>query len=239
MNINEQLKLLMEMQEIDSEAAALVAEKNEKPDLITELKNSIEHRLTSFRTKEENYKKTQLERKAKELELQTKEESVKKQQLQLYQVKTNKEYSALQLEINKTKADNSLLEEEVIKLLEKIDSTKKEIDKEKNELKEDEDLTKQKIAAIEIAMRELDDKINQLNLQRAQISTKVDKEILARYERIINGKNDSLGIVEVKDSMCCGCFMITPPQVINEIKMNNNLILCERCARILYVKEEG
>lgn len=238
MKINDDLKILLEMQKLDSEIAQMSLDKNEKPKIIEKHKNDIAFAGTTLKNKEENYKKLQVLRKEKELELQSKEEQVKKLQVQLYQLKTNKEYSAMQLEINKAKADNSLLEEDIIKVLEKIDAAKKEIDDEHIILKKDEEEIKQKISALEAEIVALGEKIKELSSKRGEMAASVKKEVLSRYERIIHGKEDAIGIVEVKNDQCGGCFMVVPAQVINELRMNTKLIVCENCARILYLKEE-
>ncbi|MDD5136387.1 MAG: C4-type zinc ribbon domain-containing protein [Candidatus Omnitrophica bacterium] len=41
----------------------------------------------------------------------------------------------------------------------------------------------------------------------------------------------------LKGDACQGCFRVLPPQVANEVKMNEEIIFCEYCARILYSEE--
>jgi len=44
-------------------------------------------------------------------------------------------------------------------------------------------------------------------------------------------------MVKLVNGACQGCNMNVPPQVINEVKMKNELIICENCSRILYIIE--
>jgi predicted nucleic acid-binding Zn-ribbon protein len=66
----------------------------------------------------------------------------------------------------------------------------------------------------------------------------VDREYLSKYERILHSK-DGLAMVNVEHDSCGGCNINLPPQVINEIRMKEELIFCQSCARILYIEEEG
>ena len=66
-------------------------------------------------------KALQLQMKQKEGELQTREDQIKKLNTQLMQLKTNREYTAMQHEIDTLKADNSLMEEAIIAVLDGID----------------------------------------------------------------------------------------------------------------------
>jgi predicted nucleic acid-binding Zn-ribbon protein len=44
-------------------------------------------------------------------------------------------------------------------------------------------------------------------------------------------------VVPIAGDSCQGCFRILPPQVINEVRMKTELVVCENCTRILYVEE--
>ncbi len=59
---------------------------------------------------------------------------MKKYQGQLLQVKTNKEYSALLAEINGLKSKNTLIEDDIIELMESIERAKKAVKQAQDEL---------------------------------------------------------------------------------------------------------
>src|SRR3989338_9524733 len=83
---------------------------------------------------EDGLKTIQVKRKEKEVDLASKETTMKKYNLQLMSVKTNKEYTSLQNEIEGLKADNSVLEEEILNFMEEIDSLRMRISKENESL---------------------------------------------------------------------------------------------------------
>ena len=56
------------------------------------------------------------------------------------------------------------------------------------------------------------------------------------HERILKNK-DGLAVVPVTDGSCQGCFGMMPAQVINEIRMKDKIVMCENCARMLYIEE--
>jgi predicted nucleic acid-binding Zn-ribbon protein len=90
---------------------------------------------------------------------------------------------------------------------------------------------------IQDRIREIDDRIAQLEVQRKQVMPNLDQKIISQYERILLNR-DGLAIVTVKDNSCQGCNMFVPPQVINLIKMYESIITCEVCNRILYITDE-
>ena len=78
--------------------------------------------------------------------------------------------------------------------------------------------------------------MEKIKAQRGALAEKVEKNVLEKYDRLLKNR-DGLALASVVGDSCQGCFRIMPPQVINEIKMNNELVFCDNCARILYLEE--
>ena len=235
-NLEEQVKLLVELQGLDAQIFKLEDELESIPETIKRLEEEYKEKSVNLKKLEDGIKALQLKRKEKEGDLETKETAIRKYQSQLYQIKTNKEYTALQGEIGRIKADNSIIEEDVIGILDTIDAENKKVVKEKESLKQEEArLLEEKKALNEEAAR-LKEDTDKLKAQRQELAAKVDRTILVKYERLIKNK-DGLAVVPVADECCQGCFQIMPPQVINEIRMKEDLVFCENCSRILYIEE--
>lgn len=235
--MEEQIKLLIELQGFDKEIFRLEKELATKPQEIKELEEGFKKREEETKATAQELKKLQLEHKSKEGELKTKEESIKKLQIQLYQIKTNKEYAAMQTEINGVRADCSVLEDGIINLLDKIDEVEK-LQKERREsLKAEQKKLEDDKKRIAEETKRMEEELSRLKSQRAALAERVNETILAKYERILYNK-DGLALVPVRGDACQGCFLNLPPQVINEIKLRRELVFCESCARILYLEEE-
>ncbi len=234
--IKDDLQKILGLQTIDAQIYQIHREQEEMPERLKKLDEELNHLKSGVTHCEENVKKLQLTRKDKELDLQTKETNVKKFQLQLYQVKSNKEYGSLEKEIQGLKADNSLLEEEIIRLLDEIDSASAELTQKKKEF----DQRSQEISnikkEIEQKLNSLKEELSELKNQRKTITQQIFQGILQKYERILKSRN-GLAIVPVRQNACQGCFMNLPPQVINEIQAGENWTTCEQCARILYLEQ--
>lgn len=235
-NLEEQIKLLVELQGLDTQIFKLMKALESIPEEIRNMEEAFEEKMSTLKQMEDGLRSLQVKRKEKEVDLEAKEGTIRKYQIQLYQIKTNKEYTALAQEIARVKADNSLLEEEIIKMLDKIDIENQKISKERGLLKSEEiKLSEEKVRKGEEAKR-IEGELGGLKAQRIELAGKVDGSILPKYERIIRSK-DGLAVVPVAGDACQGCFRILPPQVINEIKMRQELIFCDNCARILYIEE--
>ena len=231
--IHEQLKILAELQKIDIQIYGLKKELEAHPALQKKADEDFERKKSSLKAAEIELKGAQVRQKEKENDLLSKEEKIKKLQSQLYQLKSNKEYSAMELEIKGLKADNSLLEEEILKMFDAVEAAKSAVTTEKQRLsaeeakfKEASDVLKKDADRIRAAVAEFEDK-------RKSYLPNIDPKLLAQYEKLLKSR-EGLALVPVKNNSCGGCHLGLPPQVINEIQMHDKLIICESCARILY-----
>ena len=150
-------------------------------------------------------------------------------------MKTNNEYNALEKEIGGLKADKSLLEEEILGIFDRIEAAEKELAEAKRAFTEEKKRIDTEKAKLESARKEVEAKAVELEGKRKIILPTIDKETLSRYERILHGK-DGMALVPVKGDNCGGCFVHLPPQVINEIRLKEKIIYCERCARMLFTE---
>lgn len=237
-DLKTQLALLIKLQVLDTEIYTLNNEKESKPQEIKALEVSFEEKKQVFAALEKNSLDLQKQKKDRELELGTKEESIKKLQGQLFQLKTNKEYNTMMQQIEGTKADISVIEDKILQIFEQIDKVKGDVEIQKQKIKEEERILNEEKKKIEERIAVIADRISQLDGQRKQIIPGIDSKIFAQYERILLNR-DGLAIVSIKDSSCQGCNMFMPPQVTNLIKMYEHIITCETCNRMLYIDDEA
>ncbi len=231
--INEQIKILAELQKLDGEIYHLKKELSGHPELQKAAEASFEKKKANFKKADEDVKGIQKKQKESELDLQSKEDKIKKLQGQLYQLKTNKEYSAMDLEIKGLIADKSLLEEDILRFLDAVEEAKGKLAKEKELLAVEEKKFKEETDALKKQAAQLGSEIAGIEERRKQFVPNLDPRLVSQYERILT-KREGLALAAVKNNACGGCHLELPPQIVNEISMHDKIITCEQCARILY-----
>lgn len=236
MSTDEQIKLLIELQKLDSQIFKLNRELAGQPIFIRNLDELFKQHEAAYKAKEEELKSLAIKRKEKEVDLQSKEDGIKKLQTQLYSIKTNKEYQAMEKEIAGQKADVSVVEEEIIKILDEIDECTKEVAAQKQALEAERKKDEEEKSKIHQKTKELEASLAQLNSERTALAQKAEKEFLTKYERILKAKN-GLAMVNIDGDSCGGCNLNLPPQVINEVRLRKDIIFCGSCARILYSED--
>ena len=232
----EQLETLKRLQALDGELFRLRREQQDKPRELEAATAQVDAQAARAKAAEERLRALQLSQKEKEVELQTKEANVKKLQGQLFQVKTNKEYSALQREIDSLKADNSLLEEAILQGFDGIDQAQKQRAQEQGRLAEQQERLRAEQARVDRALAEIGERIAQLDRDRRTMVPDVPTETLATYERVLDIR-EGLALVPLINDACGGCHRRLPPQVVNEVYLKAKLTTCENCNRILYFDE--
>lgn len=231
-----EMETLVELQSVDGQIYALKAYREEKPEVITVMRNSLLEKEKAIKGIEDGLKAIQVKRKEKEVDLASKEAGIKKYNLQLMSVKTNKEYTSLQNEIEGLKADNSVLEEEILNFMEEIDLLKERISKENESLIQEKSRVELEEKKLNLELQTIDEELKVLCSKRDSILPVIDHAVLSMYEKILANKN-GVAVVSLVGEACQGCFIRVPPQVINEIMMEDKLIICDNCSRILYINE--
>jgi len=232
-----QIDKLIKLQEVDTLIFAAKHSMQDIPEKISELEEAIKAKDQEMAQAEEAVKRLKIDHKEKENNLASKEESIQKYQAQLNQIKTNKEYSALQTEIDGIKADNSILEEEILQSFDVIETKEKEIKTAKEKIALEKKQIEEEIVQLKKAEAKARADLESIQGKRSEFSSGIDKNILSRYEHVLNGRDGS-ALVPVMNDTCSGCHMSLTPQMINEIKMAKEMKYCTSCARLLYIKEE-
>jgi len=110
-------------------------------------------------------------------------------------------------------------------LVAQVKQAEQRISEEERKLKEGE-------AALEKEGAALDQSIHSIKVDRDLVRPKIDKTLLARYDRLA-GSRDGIAVAEVKKNACGACFKSLTPQTVQEARRMDAVLHCESCGRIL------
>ncbi len=227
------LKQLYELQLIDSEIDQVHIVKGELPVAVSDLEDEIvglTTRITKLEGSTSDMDKDLINHK---VNIKAAEDNIKKYEKQLNGVKNNREYDALNKEINLQRLEIQLSEKKIKEIAEQIKLKKVTLDgvKERLEVKQKEVVDKKE---------ELNKIIEKTEKEEATLVKKSDKfkkvlepRLLTAYNNIRQRYRNGLAVVTVKRNACGGCFNQIPPQVQLEIGLRKKIIACEQCGRVL------
>lgn len=236
MDFAETLKKLMALQTTDSGLDEL--ERLQKG--FAKEMTSLDANVTNLKTQVQNEKKALEDllkgRKTLEIEAGSLDTKIKKYQSQESEVKSNEQFAALKLEIEKSREEKAKTEEKVLECLFKEDAQKLRIQDVSQQLAQAEKKAADDKKAIEVKVADCRKAAAEKQEERKKQLAELPAEAAEGYESLRNhGKK--IAVAQVREDMTCsGCNMNIPPQILNEIKKNMALQRCN-CGRYLHVKE--
>ncbi len=179
----------------------------------------------------------EMERSRREIEakLADEEEKTKDRRMRMQRIRNEKELSAIRREIDLSKEQNALQEEELLRLLESGDAKAGEVKAFEEDLAARETELKERERQHSERDQALREELERATRERAALAAELDESVRRRYELIFERKG-GLAVVEVHEGGCLGCRMRVAPQLITQIHRNVGIVCCPNCHRILYVR---
>ncbi len=228
---------LVKLQEIDTHFDDLQLQKGDLPMMIEETEQEYQEKVEKKKELEEKLAKGEADRRMFQSEIDAGKELLKKYEEQLYQVKTNKEYDAISLEIDTKTMEIKELENKILQSLEEEEEYQKTIAELESEITRLEEQLNEYKKELEEITQQTQAEEARLKAEREKVVAEIDERLLRQYERIRKAK-DGLAVVPIRRNSCGGCYSTIPPQKIVEIRELNRLYTCEYCGRILVWLDE-
>ena len=233
--MNAELTTLIDLQTFDSKIATLEADAARLPKQIEAIQASLaeaKRTVDAFRTKIDQTKKD-LRGKEKDLEVHAAKRA--KEESRLYEVKTNKEYSAVLLEIEEVKQVKAKTEEEILGLMEMQERLAVDVKEAETRLRTREDQARQDEGVVREKLAVVEKDLATVRAEREARARGLAKGTLASYERIAKARNGTaVASVSAATGVCSGCRVSIRPQALMEVKHAEGLMTCESCGRYLY-----
>ena len=231
--VHPDLERLIRLQSLDLQAA----EARRQQATIPETQRALDQKLEGARAVVVEAKArqatNQTDRRALEKDLAAVQTRLSRYKDQLMEVKTNREYHAMQHEIETAQGEVKRIEDIMLELMvggDEIGSALKAAEAgvktaEQQITKEHADLDKQ-LAAAGKTLEEV------LSARVALVAT-IPAGVVATYEQVAKGRR-GVAVAQARDGLCSECHVRLRPMVYQEVRHNTGLIQCDHCQRFLY-----
>jgi uncharacterized protein len=233
----EKLRILYEMQMIDTEIDKIKILRGELPLEVQDLEDEIaglQTRLTNLQDEMKNLEDSILKKKN---DIVDSKALIQKYQEQQMNVRNNREYDSLSKEIEFQTLEIELSDKRIREFTLQLEE-KKKLESESMALLDD------RQGDLDEKRRELENIISETQKDEEELKQRSDKfeeliesRLLTAYKRIRRNARNGLAIVPVERDACGGCFNKIPPQRQLDIKSRKKVIVCEYCGRILVDNE--
>jgi hypothetical protein len=232
--VDAQLKTLIDLQGVDTRIAALEAEAARLPREIASIHATLQgmkQEVDAGKTRLDAAKKDQ---RAREKDLEVVQAKRSKTEGRLYEVKTNKEYSAVLAEIEDIKQEKGRVEEEILVLMDSQERLVADIKDTESRFKIREAQGKQEEAGFQEKLRVVETELALVRTERAELTRQLPPAVLADYDKLLKARGGLALAQVVKPNLCGGCRMTVTPQRLQELRAQSALLPCESCGRYLY-----
>lgn len=224
---------LVEIQQLDTELQEIEELLGDLPTKVNELKTEEERLIKSVSEGKDRSREIDMAMDKNTLEMNAVREKIDKHKDQLFLVTNNRQYDALQHEIDHLREQLNTVELNTLELSEEKDS----LDENTKEAAENLESLTQDLAErrtrLESMMAESSEKKSSLESQRNAKAENLDSATLSRYQRIFEARH-GIVVVAIQGSACGGCGSAIPPQIAAEIRTGNSIHNCYVCNRFLF-----
>ena len=231
--MDEQLERLVHLQRIDARIFATKRIIAGFPKKISEAEAPFKELQKSLNEATQRLDSIEKRKREKERATDDLEEKIRKLKARTSEIKTNKEYQALLNEIQAVENERSLLEDEILMIMEETETASKKIRAEEDTFaleKEKIEVLKQKIAD---EKSEFERTLESMQKERAGVAEAISRENYKEYMELLKTAG-GMAVAEARDEICQGCNMNIPPQLFVELKKNEGIVHCPQCRRILF-----
>ncbi len=231
--VEERLKALYVLQEIDSNIDKIRTIRGELPMEVADLEDEIVGLNTRISNINEEIANLTDQVNKKKQSAKDSKEQIKKYEAQQDKVKNNREFDSLNKEIEFQNLEIQLSDKRSKEFAIEVSNKNIILEETQSILSDREAVLKLKETELASIVEETKKEEDQLVKIAAKARTIIDERLLAAYTRVRTNARNGLGVVAIQRDACGGCFNKIPPQRQLDIRQHKKVIVCEHCGRIL------
>lgn len=172
----------------------------------------------------------------KQLALKTGEDKVKQLQVKLNQSVSNREYQLLKEQIAADNMASSVLQDEILELMDKVESLKGGVVEAEQALAKGKAELDKASQQVKSQLELIAGDVTRLETELATVETRLPEDLRADYFRMIKSRG-SEGMAAVEGESCGGCYQHITPNMFSDLRLGRT-VFCKSCGRLLYLPED-
>jgi predicted nucleic acid-binding Zn-ribbon protein len=172
----------------------------------------------------------------KNLQLKVKEGRIDDLQAKLNGCSTNKEYQALQEQIAADKMTSSVLQDEILESLEKVDEFQIVVGEAEKVLVAGQQQVAGITEKVQAKQASLESDLARVEQELQAAEAELPEDLKGDYDRVVRSKGED-AMAQLDGDCCGGCYHSLTPNSINSL-MLSKIVFCQICGRLLYLPED-
>lgn len=227
------LEHLIALQRLDRAISSARVKIEQVPDRAAALQSRLVTSSEAVSTAQQKLSEHKTSRQAQDKKLAEVQTRLARFKEQLMEVKTNAIYKSMQLEIGNAEESVRHLEDRILEFMLEADELTANVQRAEADLATEQAAIDTDRAELERERISLEQQLEQFQVDRATLTDKLEPNILSFFENLAGHRN-GVAVVEARDGRCSYCQVRLRPQLYNDVRLNESLIQCESCQRVLY-----
>jgi predicted nucleic acid-binding Zn-ribbon protein len=204
------------------------------PQRVQDADARLAHAKEALDAARQRLKATQESRREREKDAATFQSRLSKFKDQLSAVKTNREYQAMQIEIETAQKELGAVEEKILERMMEADALAAEVKKDEQTLATQQKEVEAEKKALAEELSAVESALKQATEGRAAVIGAMEPRLVALFEQVARARKGIVIVTATRDGLCSACHVRLRPQVFQEVRRNDQIIQCGSCNRILY-----
>jgi predicted nucleic acid-binding Zn-ribbon protein len=231
--VHPDLERLIRLQALDTRAADARKAQTTIPETQRALDQKLEGARGAVAAAKERQAGNLADRRALEKDLAAVNTRLSRYKDQLMEVKTNREYTAMQHEIETAQGEVKRLEDQMLERMLESDDLAAGLKAAEAALKAAEQQIARERADLEAQLAAEGRALEAALADRAALVGELPAQVVATYESVARGRK-GIAVAVAKDERCSQCQVRLRPQVFVQVRTNAGIVQCDSCQRILY-----
>lgn len=237
LTVEEKLKALYELQQVDSKIDELRVLQGELPQEVKDMADVVEGLKTRLNNIEEDIKNCETHLSDRRVEMENANANIGRYKEQQENVRNNREYDNLSKEIEYQQLTIELAQKKIREFTALLETRQADKAKTISDIEERTIDLNQKRAELNDILLETKEQTETLMLRANKLEAGIDERLLAAFKRVRKNARNGLAVVTVDRDACGGCHNKIPAQRQLDIRLRKKIIPCEYCGRILVDNE--
>jgi len=231
--VHPDLERLIRLQALDSRAAEARRLQTSIPETQRALDQKLDGARAAVDAAKEQQAANQTSRRALEKDLAAVNTRLTRYKDQLMEVKTNREYHAMQHEIETAQGEVKRVEDQMLELMVAGDDIAATLKSAEAALKTaEQDITRER-GDLDVQLSASAAELEKTLAERRALAAELPPSVLEQYDIVAKGRR-GVAVAQAKDERCTECHVRMRPMVYAEVRHNKTLVQCDSCQRFLY-----
>ncbi len=233
--MKEQLRLLQQLQDIDTKTKEIRTTIEQVPARLAPAKQDLEKLEGMLTMERQQLTDTESWRAEQEDIVKREEEALKNAKAKLQEAKNARDFGAASREIDNKKRSIHDREQEILKVYEALEVGREKLASHEEDVAKLRAHVESEEAKFADTLKELEDKAATIAEGRPEVENAIDASLLKRYNTVMQRRGNA--VVAVKDGVCLGCHMSLAPQLAIQVARAESIQSCRQCGRLLFIPE--